>query len=51
MSKTALVTSQAAVISGTDAPVSSFSRKANVMPERSTMSFTTAVVMISRCSR
>ena len=51
MSKTSLATSQAAVISGTDAPVSSFSRNANVMPDRSTMSLTTEVVMISRCSR
>ena len=51
MSKTSLATSQAAVMSGTEAPVSSFSRNPNVMPERSTMSLTRTVVMISRCSR
>ncbi len=38
-------------MSGTDAPVSSFSRNAKVIPDRSTMSLTTTVVMISRCSR
>ena len=51
MSKTSRATSQAAVMSGTDAPVSSLSRNANVIPDRSTMSLITAVVMISRCSR
>ncbi len=38
-------------MSGTDAPVSSFSRNAKVIPDQSTMSLTTAVVMISRCNR
>ncbi len=50
MSKTSRATSQAAVMSGTDAPVSSFIRNRKVIPDRSTMSLTTAVVMISRCS-
>ena len=37
-------------MSGTDAPVSSFIRNRKVVPERSTMSLTTSVVMISRRS-
>ena len=51
MSNTFRATSQAAAMSGTDAPVSSLSRNAKVIPDLSTMSLTTAVVMISRCSR
>ena len=47
MPKTSRATSQARVMSGTDAPVSSFSRNANVVPEVSTISLTTEVVMIS----
>ena len=38
-------------MSGMDAPVSSACRNSDVMPDRSIMSLTTAVVMISRCSR
>ena len=49
-SNTRRATSQAQVMSGTDAPVSSFIRNRKVVPERSTMSFTTLVVMISRRS-
>ena len=38
-------------MSGTDAPVSSLSLNANVIPDLSTISLLTTVVMISRCSR
>jgi hypothetical protein len=44
---TSRATSQVRVMSGTEAPVSSFRRKMNVVPEVSTISFTTEVVMIS----
>ena len=47
MPKTSRATSHARVMSGTDAPVSSFSRNANVVPDMSTISLTTEVVMIS----
>ncbi len=51
MSNTLRPTSQAAAMSGTDAPVSSLSLNANVIPDLSTISLLTTVVMISRCSR
>ena len=50
MSKTSRATSQARVMSGPEAPVSSFSRNQKVMPDWSTISLTTTVVMISRRS-
>ncbi len=51
MSKTSRATSHASVRCGTEAPVSSFSRNANVMPDLSTISLITAVLMISLCRR
>jgi hypothetical protein len=48
---TSLATSQARVMSGIDAPVSSACRNSELIPDRSIMSLTTTVVMTSRCSR